>query len=202
MAKEGAPGRDIYDEIYESAPNGKCPLCAHRPVSSLDHYLPKAHYPALVVTPLNLVPSCGDCNKSKLNAIPLGADEVGFHPYYDNVDGEKWLYAKVVTSTPAAVVFIVQASAAWDNILTERVRNHFRDMGLGALYASEAADELSNIRHQFVGFHNAGGMQRVRHELEERAESCAEAQRNGWRTATYQAWAESDWFCDGGFSLR
>jgi hypothetical protein len=30
--------------------------------------------------------------------------------------------------------------------------------------------------------------------------SCAAARRNGWRTAAYEAWAASDWFCNGGFA--
>jgi hypothetical protein len=57
MAKKGSPGRDIYDELISAPAQGRCPLCGHRLVTTLDHHLPKAHYPALAVAPLNLVPS-------------------------------------------------------------------------------------------------------------------------------------------------
>jgi hypothetical protein len=40
FAKLGAPGRVVYDVLITSATNGKCPLCAHRDVSTLDHFLP------------------------------------------------------------------------------------------------------------------------------------------------------------------
>src|SRR4051794_13695876 len=30
MAKTGAPGREIYDRIFSSSPQGRCPLCTQR----------------------------------------------------------------------------------------------------------------------------------------------------------------------------
>lgn len=199
MAKKGAPGRDVYDALFTSAPQGKCPLCGHRTVSTLDHHLPKAHYPALAVAPLNLVPACSDCNKSKLATVPANADEETLHPYFDDIDGDRWLAAEVVLTYPAALRFFVKAPAHWSAILKSRVERHFQTFGLGHLYSSEAADELLNICHQLRGIYEIGGAALVQIELRERAISCQQARRNGWRTATYQALADSDWFCDGGF---
>ena len=201
MAKKSAPGRDAYDELFNSAPNGKCPLCGHRTVSTLDHHLPKAHYPVLSVVPLNLVPACGDCNKSKLAALPTSENEETLHPYYDNIEGERWLYAEVVVGTPAALRFRVQPPANWSLVLAERVALHFKTLGLGALYSAESADELLNIRGQLETIHAAGGAALVETELRERAASCRRARMNGWRTAAFEAFADSAWFCGGGFSL-
>lgn len=199
MAKKGAPGRDIYDALFTSAPQGKCPLCGHRTVSTLDHHLPKARYPALAVAPLNLVPACGDCNKSKLASVPANASEQTLHPYFDDIDDDRWLVAEVVHTSPAALQFSVKAPAHWSAVLRSRVEGHFQTFGLGHLYSSEAADELLNIRHQLCMLHASGGIALVQIELKGRAESCQQVRRNGWRTATYQAFADSDWFCDGGF---
>ena len=79
------------------------------------------------------------------------------------------------------------------------MKNHFLSLRLAALYASEAAEELLNIRHQLVMLRDAYPMDGVRNELERRAVSCAAVRPNGWRTAAYRAWFESDWFCNGGF---
>jgi hypothetical protein len=147
MAKDGSPGRDIYDEIFGSSPQGRCPLCAQRPVATIDHHLPKAHYPALAVAPLNLVPACSDCNKAKLDAIPTRAEEVALHPYYDDLGDDVWLVARVVERRPTALRFGVEVPAAWSPVMAARVLHHFRSLGLAALYASEAAEELINIRH-------------------------------------------------------
>lgn len=200
MAKKGAPGRYIYDEIFAAPAQGKCPLCGHRDVETLDHHLPKAHYPALAVAPLNLVPACYSCNKAKLDAIPGGAPEVCLHPYFDVIDNRRWLRAEVIETRPAALRFCVDPPAEWDALLRLRVNNHFRTLGLGELYASESAEELLNIRHQMSEILAAVGAVAVRAELESRAASALQARRNGWRTAAYEAWATSDWFCTEGFA--
>lgn len=199
MAKKKSPGREIYDEIKSLAPYGKCPLCAHRSVSTLDHYLPKAHYPVLAVTPLNLVPSCSDCNKSKLTDYPTIADEQTLHPYFDDIGGDHWLVAEVQSSIPAAVVFSLVAPPNWSDTLKKRVNQHFNAFGLATLYSAQAADELLNIRYQLGSIYDVGGAQAVKDELESRANSCRQHSINSWRTATFDAFSKSDWFCKGGF---
>lgn len=199
MAKQNTPGRPIYDDIFAAA-KGRCPLCAHRAVTTLDHHLPKARYPALAVAPLNLVPSCSDCNKAKLARVPHAPEDVSIHPYFDDVDSERWLFAEVLEVAPASIRFRVEPPAAWEALLAERVRRHFRGLSLSALYGSEAAEELLNIRHLLAAIHATGEADQVRSYLEEHAESCLTGRLNGWRGATYEAWAESDWFCDGGFA--
>lgn len=199
MAKNGAPGRDIYDEIFGGSPQGRCPLCAQRPVATLDHHLPKAHYPALAVAPLNLLPACSDCNKAKLDNVPTCVEEVPLHPYYDDLGDDVWLVARVIERRPTALRYSVAGPAAWSPVLAARVLNHFRSLGLAALYASEAAEELVNIRHQLVTISAADAAAGVREELQRRAVSCAAGRPNGWRAAAYRAWHLSDWFCAGGF---
>ncbi len=199
MVKLTAPGRAIYDDLLAAA-KGKCPLCGKRQATTIDHHLPKKHYPALAVAPFNLVPACYECNKAKQDKIPTGAKDVTLHPYYDDVDSDRWLAAEVVQTAPAAVKFRVQAPAHWSEDLKERTRYHFKVLGLRALYATEAADELLNIRHQLLKIFRASGANGVREELIDRAASCNEAGKNGWRTATYEAFVGSDWFCNGGFA--
>lgn len=200
MARKGSPGREIYDALMARPAHGRCPLCAQRHVTTLDHHLPKAHYPALAVAPLNLVPACSDCNKAKLDTIPHAAADVPLHPYFDNIDDQRWLRAQVIETRPAALRFAVDAPSAWGGLLARRVRNHFRALRLAKLYATEAAEELLSIRHQLLDIHHGGGSNDVRSHLEDHAASCRLGRLNGWRAATYEAWAASDWFCNGGFA--
>jgi len=202
MAKKGAPGRYIYDEIFAAPAQGRCPLCGQRAVKTLDHHLPKAHYPALAVAPLNLVPACSDCNKAKLDVVPGNAAEVFLHPYFDVIDDRQWLRAEVIQTRPAALRFFVESPAQWGELLKLRVGNHFRILGLGELYASESAEELLNIRHQLAVISANEGAAAVRAELESRTVSALQARPNGWRTASYRAWATSDWFCTEGFAHK
>lgn len=200
MAGKNAPGRSSYDEIFNSS--AKCLLCTQRKVDTLDHHLPKAHYPIFAVTPVNLLPACTSCNKAKLASIPATADEAALHPYFDCIEDERWLHGVVVEGTPAVVKFRVEPPAQWAAQLTNRVELHFDGLSLADLYSAEAADELLSIRHQLASIYGAGGSQAVREELLARYESASAFQLNGWRAVTFESFAISDWFCDGGFALR
>jgi hypothetical protein len=127
--------------------NDICPMCGQRTVGTLDHYLAQSLHPALVVTPANLLPSCGDCNKAKLDAQPRAVIEQTLHPYFDDADDGVWLYANVEEGTPTALLFYPDPPTVWPETKQARVRLHFRTFGLGALYASHSAVELNNIRY-------------------------------------------------------
>lgn len=200
MLRRGAPGRAIYDALRSLAPNRTCPLCDHGIVATLDHHLPKTKYPALAVAPLNLVPACKDCNGAKRTTSPKTASDETLHPYYDNINGDRWLYGEVKqVGRGAAVKFFVQPPAGWTKVLAQRVDLHFRTFGLGDLYGIQAASELGTIRFDLQRIHSDLGKNGVREQMEERALSSRQNKLNDWHTATYEALAASDWFCDGGF---
>jgi hypothetical protein len=199
MAKKRMAGRKIYDRIKAAPTNDRCPLCGQRTVSTLDHYLPKAHFPSLAVAPANLVPACSDCNKAKGDQIPTRAGEQTLHPYYDNFGTQDWLAAEVLQDTPAALSFAIKPPAASDGVLAERVKRHFKVFGLARLYVAHAATELTNIRAYLEDLYTTTGAAGVRRHLVGIARSCAQAERNSWQTATYRALSTSDWFCSGGF---
>ncbi len=128
-----SPGRPIYDQLLMAAPDGRCPLCGFRQASTLDHFLPKSKHPALAVAPLNLVPACKDCNQLKRDATPSTEETVTLHPYFDDIDGDRWLHADVLATSPASVGFMVLAPAHWDPVLTARVQHHFKTFKIATL---------------------------------------------------------------------
>lgn len=200
MAKGGQPGRPIYDQIKLLPENDRCPFCGHRNVSTLDHFLPKQLYPIFAVTPVNLVASCSDCNKAKLEDVPASAEGTLIHPYFDDVEDEQWLFASVARSTPAALTFYVQEVAEWDDILNARVAHQFAALGLARLYSTQAGTEITNIRHNLRLYYDDGGIEAVRNELQRQWASRQANNINSWQTACYEALSQSDWFCDGGFA--
>ncbi|MBK3585730.1 HNH endonuclease [Streptomyces sp. MBT57] len=200
MAKKKAVGRFIYDDIMLAAPNGRCPLCGQRSVSTLDHVLPKTLYPALSVTPRNLIPACSDCNHAKSNVSPTSADDEPIHPYYDDFDNDLWLHADVVQSSPPAVAFRVAPPISWPDSVQHRVAKHFSMLKLAPLYTSQAAQELSNIKHSLAQLFDRGGETAVQQHLSEQADSRRAAHVNSWQTATYTALAGDNWFCEEGFA--
>lgn len=200
MAKKEAPGREYYDEIKESSEFNICPLCGHRTVEQVDHYLPKSRFPSLVVVPVNLVPSCEKCNKIKLDDVPDAPEEQTLHPYYDNVTAYQWLFAEVRETSPASFLFLVRSVVEFDEELNARIKYHFETLELKVLYASQTGAFISDIRHRLIDLHARGGMDEVRSYLREEEESRTRNNINSWQRAMFQALADSDWFCDGGFN--
>lgn len=201
MVKKNSPGRMYYDKLISSPANGRCPLCGQRVVSTLDHYLPKAHFPSLAIAPLNLVPSCKDCNKVKMDKIPQNGEEETLHPYFDNVDSDVWLKCIIIEKNPASLKFFADPPNNWGKLLSARVRYHFEVFELAALYGSHAADELLNIRHSVTMTFKHGGMNAVRAFLYEAALSRSKVFKNSWQTAMYMGLANNVWYCNGGFNL-
>jgi 5-methylcytosine-specific restriction endonuclease McrA len=199
MARKGAPGRAIYNKLLATPPFGRCPLCNQRSVSTLDHHLPKTLYPDLVVTPTNLVPSCQDCNKAKLQEFPATATEQTLHPYYDDISNFRWLRAAISPTLPASFVFTVEPAPTWSAELADRVEHHFKTLKLASLYASHAGEELVNIRYGLNTIFQSSGATAVQSHLEGEALSRREAALNSWQTATYSAMAADNWFYSGGF---
>lgn len=192
--------RTTYDMLKTACENDICPLCGQGTVHQLDHYLPITSFPVFGVTAVNLVPACGDCNKNKLAHMPTTAEEQTIHPYFDNVEAEQWLFARVKEVMPAAVVFSVNAPDVWDEVTAARMATHFRIYQLGTLYATHAAVEINNMRYSLQKMAAVpDSALKISAHLRERAESCAQVHKNSWQRATFDALAASEWFCSGGF---
>lgn len=187
-------GRALYDKIKGT---GKCPSCQIRTISQLDHYMPKSAFPLLAVTPLNLVPTCSDCNFMKRAFKPQSASQVLLHPYFDDISGETWLTAELEEGDPPIFNYRADPPEAWPEELRARVIFQFEKLELAELYAIEATAELQEIRIYLSNLHGGheDGQQAVRDHLQEVAHSRANVARNGWRAAAYTAMASSDWFC-------
>lgn len=191
--------RSVYDQIRNSAPNKKCPLCGVGTVAVLDHHLPKARYPDLSISPRNLVPACHYCNDTKKARFPKNAGEQTLHPYFDHRLIElPWLRAVVDEGPPATLVFRADPPASWPHVDQQRVKRHLVVCGLAVLYASNANDELPILKPTLAGLYDRGGPVPVREHLEGERDRYR-VRPNSWQYAMYDALSSDDWFVDEGF---
>ncbi|WP_163767646.1 HNH endonuclease [Providencia stuartii] len=201
MAKKLAPGRIYYDKLMSLPDHGRCPLCSQRVVSTLDHHLPKAHFPSLAVSPFNLIPACQDCNKTKSEVIPTCSEEETLHPYYDDVEQFVWVKAKIRESIPVAIEFYVDPPNVCPPVLAERMKYHFKAFRLAALYASHAAEELASIEYIVKKVHDKSGSAELKKYLSETAAGKKSVSLNSWQSALYSCLSENNWFCEIRFTL-
>ena len=200
MVPRKQPGRSVYELIISAPKYGKCPLCGLGTVNTLDHHLPKSKYPALAVTPNNLVPSCAWCQVAKKEGYPTSPSAQTIHPYFDDFTSEVWLQAVVVESTPAVFRFLVQAPPEWDDVTVKRLNSHLETFRLAELYANNAGSELAGIRSRLKRLLDRGGSEAVHDHLQEEANSQEQESKNSWKAAMYRAAAANDWFCSEGLA--
>lgn len=202
MAKKDVPGRAVYDKLISAPYLGICPFCSHRLVETLDHYLPKAKFPRLVVTPINLIPSCYTCNKSKLISHPTKPEEAILHPYYDKIDMFEWLSAKVNRKSPPSISYFINPKLGCPSLLKTRLKNHFHSFALPKLYSIQAAVLIRGLSSRLESIHSRLGAIGVKEYLAEEAHSRSIVDKNSWQTAFYSAVSKDDWFCNGGFKMK
>ncbi|HEX8549929.1 MAG TPA: hypothetical protein VF681_00100 [Abditibacteriaceae bacterium] len=150
--------------------------------------------------PINLVPSCADCNKEKLSHVPEQRNQQLFHPYFDRLPREKWLNALIEYSDAGPIVlFEAQPPSSWDALLASRVVNHFEQLKLGSLYSIHGTAEIPGIRARLQKLLDTNGPTGVKEHLEEEWRTRASDNPNSWQAATYEALARDSTFYGGSF---
>lgn len=197
MAKRNQPARSYYDRLALHAPLGKCPYCGFGQVSTLDHFLSKARYPLFSVLPINLVPSCLDCNHGKGSGVLDASNQIP-HPYYEAppIETDKWLFASVKQTIPASVRYFIATPIGWPNAMATRVENFFRDFRLASRFAVEAASELISLS-DYLPLLGNGDL--IGTHLQQIANLEGSRQKNSWKAALYEALVDSPWYCNGGW---
>lgn len=195
LVNKKGPGRKYYDKLITSSKNGICPICGHREVSTLEHYLPKMKYPSLAVALINLIPTCKDCNFVKADNEFNNQIDVTIHPYYDEIDDVIWLNANLKEEDEIIFTFEVLKPEEWDDLLYERVKNHFKVFELNQLYSVQAAVEFEGIKRMLININNRSRGETVRNYLKECLESYKYVSLNSWKCGMYRALIKSDWFC-------
>lgn len=192
------PARNIYDEIKASA-NGKCPFCGGigQPYT-LDHYLPKANYPQFSVLPLNLVPSCRDCNTGKGTSVALASGQQVLHPYFEEncFYLEKWITAKIIHSAPITIEFYVDPPNAWSSTFKERTVAHFNSFDLSSRFSVQVGDEIAMLNHQRSTIMSNYTTEIFKQYLNSVVEGAPFI--NHWRAVMYSGLLADDIFCSMG----
>lgn len=190
-------GRVYYDKLLDYAPMGKCPFCTFGHALTLDHFMPKKKFPSFSIIPLNLVPSCSDCNRGKNEGVAKSKGEQVIHPYFDHhlIKREQWLFAEVIEGKEVAIKFFVRAPSHWNIVDKNRVESHFKSFKLAGRFSVEAASEISELSIRLADL----GSNDIKMELAEQARIQMKLHTNSWKTSMYQALAKNQWYCSGGF---
>ncbi|EGR1265334.1 HNH endonuclease [Vibrio cholerae] len=191
--------RDYYDLVKESQP--VCPFCMKGAIYTVEHHLPKSKYPTYAIIPNNLVPCCRDCNTNKLAKIALSENGQTLHPYYDQANSDRWLYAEVIPGLAPSVRFYVDVSNNINKLLKIKISNHFEMYDLNHTYKACAVPELAYLNQKLSDINIKSGLSGVEKYLKEEAILNERANKNFWKTALYHALYRDQWYLNGGYKI-
>ena len=184
FAAEKSPGRKYYNIIREQAKLNICPICGIRPVKNLDHYLPKAKYPTLSVTPNNLIPSCRDCNMDKLDSTSCDSQNIPIHLYFDDIPNEPWLH--VTVGNNLEILYYISCPKTVDECIRRRLEKHLDIYKLHELYSSHACSQIADSINMWKKVLFQGGEQALKLSLADECESAEKNDLNSWKSALYR----------------
>jgi 5-methylcytosine-specific restriction endonuclease McrA len=196
FSNQNKNSRAIYDRLKLSS-KGRCCICLIGNAETLDHYLPKARYPAFSVDPQNLIPACTICNKGKGASLLQIKEEHVLHPYFssNNFYADLWLKAEVIEEVPVRIKFFIEPPTGWnvdDITLLETHVNSFDITDKFSLYISShlatAIDDVNLAINK-----NERSIEAVKEDFEFKADS--RDNKNSPVTAMFRALSESTWFC-------
>lgn len=188
FAKKGAPGREYYDHIlYEGLRHGAgfCPICEIGRPSELDHYLPKSSFPALAVTPSNLVPICSECNKVTRKGAysPNTQEDSLYHPYFEDPPSCIWLIAEISFGQGLCIDYGVEPL----DPICHRLEQMMTVYGLGERYGVRAVELLYSKRAMHIEMLELGGIDELKSEFLSLRDSARAYRLNGWDAALWSA---------------
>lgn len=197
FANENSIGRKYYNIIMANA-KGRCPICGGGKLKNLDHFLPKSRYPLLCVTPINLVPTCRDCNMEKGAEVGNDYYEIPFHPYLETM-GDKWIECDLnfYSDKTFSIKFINGYEESLNPDLWRKYQAHMRINDLDSTFCSRAEEELENVRVIYKNVLSACGKEELKSSLVEMKKSVETIDVNSWKAALYRALiTKCDEFCE------
>lgn len=182
-------GRMIYDQILALGRSG-CPLCHSGTAQTLDHSFPKSRHPFLAISPLNLVPSCRDCNTSR----GVGSGRVSINPYSDGwLEKSRWLYASIPSlASPEDLLFEPRRHPSWSDQQWRLVQEFFTESQIGRRYTDLAISEFTVVQSGIRRVKPAGLVD-MRRYLDDRLSDLTQVGLNTWNVAATEAWRAAYW---------
>lgn len=187
-------GRYIYDDMMSRAELKLCPLCDYGLVSTLDHFLPKSTFAALVIDPWNLIPVCKDCNYALLADEATSAETEHIHPYFWT-DSEGWLVGSLEHLDPPFIKYSVSCPPSWSSTHKERVINHFERLELASRYGTISATGIQEVSQGVRALLPFDSPEILESHLVEQAAALADKfGDNYWRTVMWRTLAQDSWY--------
>jgi hypothetical protein len=132
-----------------------CQNCTINSVNSMDHVLPKSNFPEFVVNPLNLFPSCTECNGYKLTAYGQGGNPLFLNLYTDTLPTIQYLFVDVHFRGPQDLLFSFYLNNANGAIPANEfslIESHYKKLHLLQRFHDSAKELVKSLDVSIAGY--------------------------------------------------
>ena len=180
-----------------------CPYCGYGPIEELDHLLQRGQYKLFSIFSLNLVPSCGACNKGKPKIPSTDSNKNQIHVYLEDLSGYDFLKAEASIDHHTGgleVLYSITKCQGMTDELYERLVHHLTEFDLQTRYVKQINIFLGGLEYPITSSFKDGGAVALKAFLQGSAIALqTRFGTNDWRTALIRGLAKCPAFYEGGF---
>ena len=161
-----------------------CPFCNLDTGAELDHYLPKDIFAEFSLNSINLVPICGQCNKSKRSSYKNNkGDRLFVLPLFDLDHNEVFLDCGITFDPDPRIEFFIHEFNDLTEPEFELCQRHFERLRLNDRFSRRALSYLSSVKQNLRG----GNANDIEDTVRSTFESGAQFDPlNSWRSALFR----------------
>jgi hypothetical protein len=145
--------RDVREEIRTAQLNiinNTCQNCTINSVNSMDHVLPFSAFPEFCVNPINLFPSCTECNSMKNAYVAEHGNYSFLNLYLDKLPNTQYLFPNVKKDKDGdfIVEFTIDNRNNLDQSIYKLIYKHYKALDLFNRMCLNTVDTIRNIQIQ------------------------------------------------------
>lgn len=173
--------------------NNTCQNCSIGEVNSFDHYLPQSEFAEFIVNPLNLIPSCSNCNGRKNSIWRNNGKRVFLNQYLDTLPSIQYLFVNIDSSESTInVCYYLENKGNIENGIFEKITNHYERLDLLNRFKENSHSIISELDNEIKNFSKLLPINKV---IETIVETCNDNRKtfgfNNWKIVLKLALVES-----------
>jgi len=123
-----------------------CQNCTINSINSFDHFLPKGEFPEFSMNPLNLFPSCTECNSKKgTQWKDIHGNRIFLNLYLDLLPNERYLKTNLTFDDDILRIDFSLLNPGIDPILYKRISYHYSQLELAKRFRLESDKVVTEL---------------------------------------------------------
>jgi len=140
-----------------------CQYCTVGEVNSFDHYLPQSVFAEFIVHPLNLTPSCTNCNSQKSLNWQKDEKREYLNLYLDILPQSQYLFISIeIINKDIKTTYFLENRYSIDPEIFELIRKHYTNLDLFTRFKDNSDKIISELAIQIDAYSTILSLQSIK----------------------------------------